>query len=115
VLSIYPTFAAWRRMTRLEAAIGVYHWYLLAQKPPIPHDLIAGAPARFVRNTLASWTKDRTLEPFAAEELAAYEAAYARPDVIAASAAIIARAGRRTGRSTRRTSPPAARLPAAHW
>jgi haloacetate dehalogenase len=83
VLSIYPTFAAWRRMTRLEAAIGVYHWYLLAQKPPIPHDLIAGAPARFVRNTLASWTKDRTLEPFAAEELAAYEAAYARPDVIA--------------------------------
>jgi haloacetate dehalogenase len=83
VLSIYPTAFAWRRLTQLETAIGVYHWFLLAQRPPIPHDLIAGAPGKFVRNTLASWTKDRTLVAFAPEELAAYEAAYARPDVIA--------------------------------
>jgi haloacetate dehalogenase len=83
VLSIYPTFFAWRRLTRLETAIGVYHWYLLAQKPPIPHDLIAGAPDKFVRNTLASWTKDRTLNAFAQDELAAYETAFARPEAIA--------------------------------
>lgn len=84
VLSILPTFAMWRRLTDLDKAINAYHWFLLAQKPPIPHDLLAGAPAKQIRNTLASWTKSQSLEPFTPSEIAAYERAYSEPEVIAA-------------------------------
>jgi haloacetate dehalogenase len=84
VLSILPTFAMWRRLGDVEKAINTYHWFLLAQKPPIPHDLLAGAPGKHVRNTIASWTKSGTLAGFAPEELSAYERAFSRPDVIAA-------------------------------
>jgi haloacetate dehalogenase len=84
VLSILPTFAMWRRLGDVEKAIHTYHWFLLAQPPPIPHDLLAGAPAKHVRNTIASWTKSQTLEAFAADELAAYAEALSQPHVIAA-------------------------------
>lgn len=84
VLSILPTFAMWRRLGDVEKAINTYHWFLLAQPAPIPHDLLAGAPAKLVRNTIASWTKSGTLDAFAPEELAAYEASMSRPEVIAA-------------------------------
>lgn len=84
VLSILPTFAMWRRLQDVSKAINTYHWFLLAQEPPIPHDLLAGAPAKQVRNTLASWTKSRTLDAFTKPEISAYESAYSRPDVIAA-------------------------------
>ncbi len=83
-LSILPTFAMWRRLADLDKAINAYHWFLLAQKPPIPHDLLAGAPGKQIRNTLASWTKAQDLQPFTPFEIAAYEHAYSRPDVIAA-------------------------------
>ena len=81
-LSILPTFAMWRRLSHVEKAINTYHWYLLAQKPPIPNDLLMGAPAKQVRNTIASWTKSGTLDAFTRDELAAYEAAFARQDVV---------------------------------
>jgi haloacetate dehalogenase len=84
VLSILPTFAMWRRLADVEKAISTYHWFLLAQKPPIPHDLLLGAPGKQVRNTIASWTKSGTLEAFRADELSAYEAAFSKPEVIAA-------------------------------
>jgi haloacetate dehalogenase len=84
VLSILPTFAMWRRLGDVEKAINTYHWFLLAQPAPIPHDLLAGAPAKHVRNTIASWTKSGVLDAFAPEELAAYEASMSRPEVIAA-------------------------------
>ena len=84
VLSILPTFAMWRRLEHIENAIATYHWFLLAQNPPIPHDLLAGAPGKHLRNTIASWTKSGTLDAFTAEELTAYEAAFSRPEVIAA-------------------------------
>jgi haloacetate dehalogenase len=83
-LSILPTFAMWRRLGEVEKAIQTYHWFLLAQKPPIPHDLLAGAPDKLVRNTIASWTKSQTLEAFTPAELEAYSSALARPEVIAA-------------------------------
>src|SRR5262245_55419064 len=69
VLSILPTFAMWRRLGDVKKAINTYHWFLLAQKPPIPHDLLAAAPGKQVRNTLASWTASQTLDAFASEEL----------------------------------------------
>ena len=84
VLSILPTFAMWRRFEDVSKAIKTYHWFLLAQKPPIPHDLILGAPGKMVRNTIASWTKSGTLDAFEHDELAAYEAAFSRPEVVAA-------------------------------
>ncbi len=83
VLSILPTFAMWQRLGRIENAIGTYHWFLLAQKPPVPHDLLAGAPGKHLRNTIASWTKSGTLDAFTSDELEAYEAAFSRPEVIA--------------------------------
>jgi haloacetate dehalogenase len=82
VLSILPTIAMWRRFSDVTKAINTYHWFLLAQKPPIPHDLLLGAPAKQVRNTLASWTKSQTLDAFGGDELAAYEAAFAKPQVV---------------------------------
>jgi haloacetate dehalogenase len=84
VLSILPTFAMWKRLGDVKRAIQTYHWFLLAQKPPIPHDLLAGAPAKQVRNTIASWTKSQTLDAFTSEELAAYSSALSRREVIAA-------------------------------
>jgi haloacetate dehalogenase len=84
VLSILPTFAMWRRLSDVEKAIDTYHWFLLAQKPPIPHDLLLAAPARHVRNTIASWTKSGTLDAFTERELEAYAQAYSRAEVIAA-------------------------------
>ncbi len=83
-LSILPTFAMWRRLADVEKAIGTYHWFLLAQPPPIPHDLLLGAPAEHVRNTIASWTKSGTLDAFTEHELDAYADAYSRPEVVAA-------------------------------
>jgi haloacetate dehalogenase len=83
-LSILPTAAMWRRLSDVSKAINTYHWFLLAQEPPIPHDLLAGAPGKQVRNTLASWTKTQSLDPFTPQEIAAYEEALSRPAVIAA-------------------------------
>jgi haloacetate dehalogenase len=74
----------WRRLGDVEKAIKTYHWFVLAQPPPIPHDLLAGAPERQVRNTIASWTKSQTLDAFAPQELAAYTDAFSKPAVIAA-------------------------------
>jgi haloacetate dehalogenase len=84
VLSILPTFAMWRRLSDVEKAIKTYHWFLLAQKPPIPHDLLLGAPRKHVRNTIASWTKAQSLDAFTTDELEAYARAYANADVIGA-------------------------------
>lgn len=54
------------------------------QKPPIPHDLLAGAPGKQTRNTLASWTKSGSLDASTPEEFAAYEMSMSKPQVIAA-------------------------------
>lgn len=83
-LSILPTFAMWRRLSDVSKAIHTYHWFLLAQPPPIPHDLLAGAAGKHIRNTLASWTKSRSLASFTSAEIAAYEEAFSRAEVIAA-------------------------------
>jgi haloacetate dehalogenase len=81
-LSILPTFAMWRRLGDVSKAINTYHWFLLAQKPPIPHDLLAGAPGKHIRNTLASWTKAQNLASFTPAEISAYEEAFSRAEVI---------------------------------
>jgi len=81
-LSILPTFAAWRRLADVEKAINTYHWFLLAQKPPIPNDVILAAPDKMVRNTIASWTGSGTLAGFDEAELGAYAAALANPESV---------------------------------
>jgi haloacetate dehalogenase len=84
VLSILPTFAMWKRLSDVEKAINTYHWFWLAQKPPVPHDLLLGAPRKHVRNTIRSWTKSQSLDAFTDQELTAYGDAFSRPEVIAA-------------------------------
>jgi haloacetate dehalogenase len=84
VLSILPTFAMWRRLSDVEKAVATYQWFMMAQPPPIPHDLLLGAPHKHVRNTISSWTKSQTLDAFRASELDAYGEAYSSPEVIAA-------------------------------
>ncbi len=80
-LDILPTAEVWRRITA-ESARGGYHWQFLAQPKPMPETLIGGAPRYYIRHTLASWTRDKTLECFDPAALARYESMFDRPERI---------------------------------
>lgn len=54
LLDIIPTAEQWAN-ANAKAAIGGYHWYMLAQPRPLPETLIGGDPGFFVRWTLGSW------------------------------------------------------------
>lgn len=81
VLDILPTYEVWERMGA-ASALASYHWAFLAQPHPMPERLIAAAPASYVDHTLASWTRDGTLAPFAPEALDHYRAQLASPERI---------------------------------
>lgn len=79
VLDIVPTLAMWATMDA-ERAMTVYHWMMLAQPFPLPERLIAGAGADwYLEQTIASWTKAKSLKVFDPRALAAYKAAFAVP------------------------------------
>ena len=80
-IDILPTSEVWDRLTA-DGAIKSYHWAFLAQPQPLPETLIACDPAYYVRHTLASWTRDKTLGCFDATALAAYERALLAPERI---------------------------------
>lgn len=80
-LDVLPTVEVWHAMT-WKSAIGSYHWPFLAQPAPLPETLIAANPVYYVDHTLASWTADRTLKPFAPEALQHYRAALLAPERI---------------------------------
>ncbi len=78
-LDILPTAEVWARMGA-EQARNSYHWAFLSQPSPMPETLINGATATYVRHTLASWTRDKTLGCFDPTALAAYERALSSPE-----------------------------------
>jgi haloacetate dehalogenase len=78
VLDIVPTGEMWAGMDA-GRAMAVYHWMFLAQPAPLPETLIDAAPLAYLNHTLASWTGDKSLAPFAPEALDAYRAAFREP------------------------------------
>jgi haloacetate dehalogenase len=77
-LDILPTSEVWSGM-RAESAIRSYHWAFLAQPKLMPETLIAGAHAHYLEHTLASWTRNRSLDCFSPDALAHYRASLASP------------------------------------
>lgn len=82
VFDIVPTEAVWRK-DDAAAAMGKYHWYMLAQPRPLPETLIAPNAEFFLRWTLASWAAEGFA--FDPESLADYIACFSDPASIHAS------------------------------
>lgn len=81
VLDIIPTIEQFDAVNR-AVALGMYHWFLLAQAAPLPERLIAADPGWFLRDCLARWAVDfDQLDP---EAVDAYVEAWT-PDVVHAS------------------------------
>lgn len=80
-LDIVPTAEMWRGMGA-GRAMSAYHWAFLAQPAPLPETLIGHASRQYIDHTLASWTKTKTLDPFAGAALDRYRAFFAEPSRI---------------------------------
>jgi haloacetate dehalogenase len=78
VIDIVPTYDMWEGMDAARA-MKTYHWPFLAQPSPMPETLIGGAAISWLKHTLASWTADKTLDPFGDRALEAYCAAFDQP------------------------------------
>lgn len=78
LVDIIATIDNWERM-RAGSAIKSYHWGFLAQPEPLPETLIASHPTYYLDHTLASWTKDKTLDTFDPRALTHYRAAIGDP------------------------------------
>lgn len=85
VLSILPTFAMWSRLENNETAVKMFHWFFLAQDPPIPEEIIQAAGVKYIHPMLRLLTSDKTLSAFHPDALDAYERAFTNPSTIAAS------------------------------
>ncbi len=79
-LDIIPTGEMWRSMD-MTMAMKTYHWLFLAQRAPLPEQMIGHIPAAYLEWTLASWTKAKNLSAFAPEALTHYRAAYVEPHI----------------------------------
>ncbi|MDH3263056.1 MAG: alpha/beta hydrolase [Paracoccaceae bacterium] len=86
IIEIVPTgdfWAAWNA----DLALSAYHWTFLAQPAPLPERMIGADPVAYVDWTLASWTRERTLDAFPPEALESYRAQAREPARIAAMCA----------------------------
>jgi haloacetate dehalogenase len=83
-IDILPTLEVWEAMN-WQAALGSYHWLLLAQPAPLPENLVGADGPGYVRHLIDRWAghHDR-LDPTA---VAAYARAFADPAVVAAACA----------------------------
>jgi haloacetate dehalogenase len=81
-LDIIPTLSTWKAMD-WRAAIGSFHWELLAQPVPIPERLIGADPLFWIRTLLPRWAGGGFA--FDAEAMAEYERCFSRPETIHAS------------------------------
>ena len=86
IIEVVPTGVFWANWNA-EIAYAGYHWTFLAQPAPLAERMISGDPEFFTDWTLASWTRCRSLEPFAADALAAYRRQMADPKRVAAMCA----------------------------
>ena len=79
ILDIIPTIAQWRTLEG-RRGIGGFHWFFLAQPPPLPETLIGAAPSLWLRTGIQSWAGAGF--QFDAQALAEYEAAFSDPATI---------------------------------
>jgi haloacetate dehalogenase len=79
-LDIIPTGEMWRTMD-MTMAMKTYHWLFLAQRAPLPEQMIGHMPVAYLEWTLASWTKAKNLSAFAPDAMTHYRAAYAGPHI----------------------------------
>ncbi len=80
-LDTVPTLEVWEEMD-WRAALAAYHWPFLAQPAPVPETLIGADPSFYLHHLLSAWAgRPEALDPDAVAE---YEAAIAKPEVIAA-------------------------------
>ncbi|KAA0969671.1 alpha/beta hydrolase [Aureimonas fodinaquatilis] len=84
VLDILPTVEMWERMDAAEA-MKTYHWMFLAQPNPMPERLIASDPVFYLDHTITSWTKAKSLAPFAPEALDEYRRSFSQIETIHAA------------------------------
>lgn len=56
VLDILPTYEYWAKMNR-SFALKIYHWTFLAQRYPLPENLIQSNPDDYFGPTFKSWAK----------------------------------------------------------
>jgi haloacetate dehalogenase len=83
-VDILPTLEVWEAMD-WQAALGGYHWLLLAQPAPLPETLVGADGPGYVRHLVDRWAGHRDrLDPAAVD---AYATAYADPEVVAAACA----------------------------
>ena len=82
LLDIVPTAEQFDRADK-DGAIGIFHWYFLAQPAPFPERLIGADPDYFLRTLCGRWA-GRT-DALAPEAMAEYLAAFRDPEVIRAT------------------------------
>lgn len=86
LIEIVPTVEFWDAWTA-DLALKAYHWTFLAQPAPLPERMIGADPAGYVDWTLASWTRAKSLSPFAEDALDSYRAQARDPARVAAMCA----------------------------
>ena len=80
IMDVVPTLEQFESLGWRGSLFG-YHWYFLAQPPPLPETLIGHEPELFLRTAMSNWAGDMAaLEPAFDEYLAAFT-----PDTIRAS------------------------------
>lgn len=82
LLDIAPTQVVLEDLSHALAA-SYFHWFFLAQPEPLPERMIGADPDLFFETCLLGWG-GAGLGQFDAETLAAYRAAWRRPEAIAA-------------------------------
>lgn len=81
-LDVVPTHEMWSRLNK-TGALGGFHWQFLAQPSPKPETLIGANPDYWLYWLTASWAAPGF--QFDADAMAAYKAAFRKPDVIRAT------------------------------
>jgi haloacetate dehalogenase len=77
-LTVIPSAEMWARANK-AFGLGAYHWFLFAQPYDLPERLLSGDPDYFLDWTLRKMAKDPGA--LSDEALAAYRAAFRRPEV----------------------------------
>jgi haloacetate dehalogenase len=82
VLDILPTADVWAQADA-AGAMRMYHWFFLAQPPPLPESLIGADPDSFLRTIVRSWAGEGF--QFDAANMDDYVACFSNPASIHAS------------------------------
>lgn len=83
-LDVVPSYDTWADFDR-EKALATFHWPFLAQPAPLPETMIGHDSSLFLHWLLRSWAAEGFA--FDPQALRAYDRAFSRPAVIAATCA----------------------------